>query len=201
MMHKMNILVITPMESERDNFKRALDDIQHRNIYRLACSGLGKANAASITALELFGNTSAPQYDLIAVIGYAGGSNRLKQGDFVIPKMARYHDVECPEDLVPELSKVYELQGNDNVIVLTGDSFVTENNVKQISEKNTTCEAILYDMETAAVCQIADQADIPVVVLKLVSDNPAKSDNLQSFDEFVKTHSNFSQFVHYLESL
>ena len=197
----MNILVIAPMKVEADNFTRALNGIQHRHHYRVCNSGIGKVNAASNTALELYGNPSARRYDLIAVIGYAGGSNRLGQGDFVIPRIARYHDVNCPVDLVPELTKEFELEGSDNVMILTGDSFVTHENVIQINKQNTKCDAVLYDMEATAVCQVAEEAEIPVIVMKLVSDKPASSNNLQSFNEFVETHVNFSQFVHYLEAL
>ena len=197
----MHILVLAPMKQEYINFNKALAGISHRHHYRVAHTGVGKVNAASVASLELFGNPSAPNFDLVAVIGYAGGSARLSQGDFVIPKLAKYHDIECPEDLVPELHQEFELEGNDNVMVLTGDSFVTSKNVAHIYKKNDSCESAIYDMETAAVCQVASQGDIPVIVLKLVSDKPADTNNLQTFSEFVETHSNFSQFVHYLESL
>lgn len=195
----MRILVVAPMEVEALNFKKALVSIPHSNIYNVVTTGVGKVNAAATTALELWSGPHAGSYDLVAVIGYAGGSLRLKQGDFVIPKVAKYHDVSCPADIVPDLSKEYELQGNDNICVLTGDTFVTEDNVSQVSSKNISCESSIFDMEAAAVCQVAD--DIPVLVMKLISDNPSSKDNLQSFEEFVRTHSNFAQFVYYLESL
>lgn len=195
----MNILVVAPMAVEAQNFKHALDSIAHKHQYRVVQSGVGKVNAATEVALELYGNPTRPAYDLIAVIGYAGGSSRLSQGDFVIPSCAKYHDVNCPEDLVPELTKTYDLQGSDNCVILTGDSFVTTQNIESVQNCNPGCDSIIFDMESAAVCQVAEET--PVIVMKLISDIPAVENNLQSFSDFVDTHSNFSQFVHYLESL
>lgn len=198
----LNILVVAPMESEAKNFKQALSTIEHSNSYKVIQTGVGKVNAAYNTALELYGNVRK-SYDLVAVIGYAGASSRLEQGSFVAPCCAKYHDVVVPNslntELVEDLVTTYPLQGFDDVIILTGDSFVTKSNVSKINSHLGNFSAALYDMESAAVCQVAE--NIPVVVLKIVSDNPQKDSNLQSFSEFVETHSNFSQFVHFLESL
>jgi len=61
---------------------------------------------------------------------------------------------------------------------------------------------VLFDMEATAVAQIFYDVSIPVLVMKLISDVPQlDSENLQSFSEFVETHTDFSQFVFYLESL
>lgn len=196
----MNILVIAPLVSEYKNFRKTLESVPHSNHYHVVQSGVGKANAAATVALELYGNPDV-EYDLIAVIGYAGGSSRLKQGDFVIPCSTKYHDANCPSDIVPELTKEYSLEGSDNYIILTGDSFVTKDNIAEISSHSTDYDAIVFDMESASVCQIAEDSGIPVIVMKLISDIPSQSNNMQSFNEFVKTHSNFIQFLQYLESL
>lgn len=196
----MNILVIAPMRVEADNFIKALKGIEHHNYYKVSCVGVGKVNAASNTALELYGCANSKRYDLVAVIGYAGASSRFKQGDFVIPMAARYHDVSVPVGIVDELNKVFKLEGSDEVIILTGDSFVTKSNVSFIQSKFGG-SSFLFDMESAAVAQVAGMEDIPVVVLKLVSDIPSNKNNLLTFEEFVENNSNFSQFVHYLEAL
>lgn len=192
----MNILVIAPMHSEFASFNNSLASIPHKNHYKVVEVGVGKVNAAANTAIELYGNPHSKGYDLIAVIGYAAASSNIPQGSFVIPLSAKYYDTDCPDSII-ELSKTYELQGQDDIIILTGDSFVTAANVTSIN-RSTTSTSIVYDMETAAVCQVAEET--PVIALKLISDNPS-SNNLQSFTEFVKTHSNFSQFVYYLESI
>ena len=57
-------------------------------------------------------------------------------------------------------------------------------------------------METAAVCQAAAAvADIPVVVVKMVSDIPEECDTEHSYDEFVDSHSDFGMIVDCLENL
>jgi nucleoside phosphorylase len=59
----------------------------------------------------------------------------------------------------------------------------------------------LFDMEATAVCQVAEMFDLPIVVVKMVSDVPEEGDNEHSYDEFVDSHSDFGVFIDYLESL
>ena len=49
--------------------------------------------------------------------------------------------------------------------------------------------------------QAAELFDLPVVVVKMVSDVPEEGDNEFSYDEFVNSHSDFGVFVDYLETL
>lgn len=62
-------------------------------------------------------------------------------------------------------------------------------------------EAGLFDMESTAVCQAAELFDLPVVVVKMISDVPEEGDTEHSYDEFVDSHSDFGAFVEYLEEL
>ena len=63
-------------------------------------------------------------------------------------------------------------------------------------------EAGLFDMETAAICQAAATlTDIPVVVVKMVSDIPEECDTEHSYDEFVDSHSDFGTILDYIENL
>ena len=60
----------------------------------------------------------------------------------------------------------------------------------------------LFDMEATAICQAVELlSDIPVVVVKMVSDIPEAGDSTFSYDEFVDSHSDFGCFVDYLENL
>ena len=43
--------------------------------------------------------------------------------------------------------------------------------------------------------------DLPVVVVKMVSDVPEEGDNECSYDEFVDSHSDFGAIIDYLENL
>ena len=57
-------------------------------------------------------------------------------------------------------------------------------------------------MESTAVCQAAELfGDLPVVVVKMVSDVPEEGDNECSYDEFVDSHSDFGAIIDYLENL
>ena len=62
-------------------------------------------------------------------------------------------------------------------------------------------KSALFDMESTAVCQAAELFDLPVVVVKMVSDVPEQGDTEHSYDEFVDSHSDFGCFIDYLEQL
>jgi len=199
----MKILIIAPKSSECENFRRALTRYSHshklNHEYKVETAGFGKANAAGTAALYAY-NPDNWVPDLVAVIGYAAGSSKYKQGDFVIPSKALYYDAHCPAGVVEDLERVYDLQGIEPVTILTGDSFVDKTLAEQLVDRFGG--DVLFDMEATAVAQIFYDVSIPVLVMKLISDVPQlDSENLQSFSEFVETHTDFSQFVFYLESL
>lgn len=195
----MHILIVAPTKNEYLSMKRTLDTIQHAHHYSLIQSGVGKAAAASTTAINVF-HPAAPKFDLIAVIGYAAASTSYEQGEIVIPNQACYHDADCPSEIVPELTKIYPLQGSDNCIILTGDSFVTKELADKLTEKYGS--SVLFDMEATAICQVADQSETPVVVIKYVSDIPqSDSQNLQTFEDFSSSKPIFPEVLAYLESL
>jgi nucleoside phosphorylase len=56
-------------------------------------------------------------------------------------------------------------------------------------------------MEATAICQAAALYNLPVVVVKMVSDVPEMGDTEFSYDEFVNAHTDFTAFVEYLEQL
>lgn len=193
----MKILVLAPMEQEYFNFKNSLSKYPTlTNEYDVVCIGIGKVNAASNTALSIMKSN----YDLVCLVGYSA-SAYFKQGDFVIPSISVVNDISIPAGIADELLEVYHLNGVDPVAISTGDVFVTESNLSQVEyvSRQFIDLPLIFDMECHAVAQVLDHA-YPFVVLKLISDSP-HGDNLQTFSEFVETHSDFSQFVSYLESL
>ena len=200
----MNILVLAPMKEECEYFKLAIikflkeNELKHR--YFIKNIGVGKASAAAETVLALNNVSVTIPYDLIFLIGYAAATKAFPKGSFVFPDKTMYHDTpHSNAELFQDLTKSYELQGSDkNTTILTGDQFVT----KELAEKLITQygNRLLFDMEAAAVCQICQDTEIPVLVMKMISDNP-EEDNLESFEDFVKTHSDFSAFVYFTETL
>ena len=139
-------------------------------------------------------------YDLIFLIGYAAATKQFPKGTFVFPDKTMYHDTpHSNAALFEDLTKSYELQGSDkNTTILTGDQFVDKAIVENLMIQYGN--RLLFDMEASAVCQISQDTDIPVLVMKMVSDNP-EEDNLESFEEFVKNNSDFSAFVYFTETL
>lgn len=190
----MKILVICPMKQEHNLFKKALASFGFKkHYYKVVEVGIGKVAAASETAVQL-----CSDYDLVAVIGFAAATKDCKQGDFMIPSVARYSDCHAPEGLVPSYDKEYELQGCDESKILTADMFADASWVKYNKKKFGS--PLVFDMESTAVAQVCEDFEVPCLVMKLISDIP-ETQNEQDFDEFVNTHQDFTQFVEYLESL
>lgn len=197
----MKILVVAPMQREYSNFNAALEGFQTlKNDYTVIHAEVGKVNAAASVSKTLAFQTEkgpAGMFDLVAIIGYAAGSRDFKQGDFVAPNKVCYHDARVPKGLIPELDAVYKVEGDNDITVLTGDSFVDASLAEKL-EQQFGSKAI-YDMEAAAVCQICAKYGLPVVVLKMISDVPQNQHTVQSFEEFVNSHTDFGNFVEYLE--
>ncbi len=195
-----NILVITPMASEMENMLQALNNYANPlvNTYTIRRGYVGKVYAAAATALAL----EEEKFDIVAVIGYAAASKEFAKGDVICPREARYHDARVPEGLdgVSFLTNPYPLIGTDDATIYTGDSFVGKEMIEEIKERFGTPRA-LFDMEATAVCQIAAQRGIPVVVMKMVSDTPELGCDADSFEKFVTENTDFSAFVEILERL
>lgn len=192
----MKYLIVAPTEREYANIRRAVEGRELSNNYVVTCSGIGKALAAANTAMAIKAN----DVDRVAVIGYAASTLDRKQGDVVAPRVARYHDCRIPDNFIPELTDPYPLLGHDDAVVWTGDSFVDAKIIGELKQR-FGFESGLFDMEATAVCQVADMFDLPVVVIKMVSDVPETGHTEQSYDEFADSHSDFGVFVDYLENL
>ena len=194
----MRYLVITPTEREYRNMSAAVQREGLKNSYMVARTGVGKALSAAGAALAIArGNGDV---DRVAIVGYAASTIGRQRGDIVAPRVARYYDCRIPGDFVPELTDPHPLLGHDDAMVLTGDSFVDGDIIRSVKEQMGV-ESALFDMEATAICQAAELFDLPVVVIKMVSDVPEEGDNEFSYDAFVDSHTDFSAFVDYLEEL
>ena len=194
----MKYLVVTPTEREYHNMSAAIarDGLTHQ--YTVVRTGVGKALAASGTALAIARTNG--DYDRVAVVGYAASTLGRERGEIVAPRVARYYDCRIPGDFVPELTDPHPLLGHDDAVVWTGDSFVDGDIIREVKEQYGL-KSGLFDMEATAVCQAAELFDLPVVVVKMVSDVPEQGDDEFSYDAFVDSHTDFSVFVDYLEAL
>lgn len=170
-----------------------------KNSYSIVRTGVGKALAAASTAQALV--RANGEIDRVAVIGYAASTSDRERSDIVAPRVARYHDCRVPGDFVPELTEPYPLLGHDDAVVWTGDAFVDGEMISQIKSRFGVSSG-LFDMEATAVCQAAELfGQIPVVVVKMVSDVPESGDTECSYDDFVNAHTDFTPFIEYLEKL
>ncbi len=194
----MRYLIIAPTEREYRNITKTLEGRVTHNQYQVSRCGVGKALAAANTALAIA--RAKGDIDRVAIIGYAASTLGRERGELVAPRVARYHDCRIPGDFVPELTEPYPLLGHDDAVVWTGDSFVDAEIIADVKSR-FGMKSGLFDMEATAVCQAAELFDLPVVVVKMVSDVPEEGDNEHSYDEFVDSHSDFGVFVDYLENL
>lgn len=195
----MNYLVLAPTSREYKNMNDALAGRGLQHVYTVVRCGVGKALAAANTALAIA--RAGGEFDRVAVVGYAASAAGRRRGEVVAPRVARYHDCRIPQDFVPELTEPYPLIGHDDAVVLTGDSFVDAAMIAEAKERFGLTSG-LFDMEATAVCQAAELfGDLPVVVVKMVSDVPEEGDSEHSYDEFVDSHSDFGAIVDYLENL
>jgi nucleoside phosphorylase len=194
----MRYLVITPTEREYRNMSAAVQREGLKNSYMVARTGVGKALSAAGAALAIA--RANGDIDRVAIVGYAASTIGRQRGDIVAPRVARYYDCRIPGDFVPELTDPHPLLGHDDAMVLTGDSFVDGDIIRSVKEQMGV-DSALFDMEATAICQAAELFDLPVVVIKMVSDVPEEGDNEFSYDAFVDSHTDFSAFVDYLEEL
>ncbi len=196
----MRYLVVTPTERECRNMTQALEKCNDlSNTYTVIRTGVGKALAAASTAQALARGNG--EYDRIAVVGYAASTLGRERGEIVAPRIARYHDCRIPGDFVPELTEPYPLLGHDDAVIWTGDSFVDKEIITEIKER-FGLKSGLFDMEATAVCQASELfGQLPVVVVKMVSDIPEAGDSEFSYDDFVNAHTDFEPFIEYLEQL
>lgn len=151
-------------------------------------SGVGKVNAASTTQYII--DTYKPKF--IINTGVAGSlSSDLKVGDVVIAEKMVQHDFDVTafgspkgymdNGVEPDKPTIYYSdkklidnfteKTNKNLkkgTIATGDIFVTDKNLKNNIKKEFNADVI--DMESAAIVQTAKRNNIPVLVLRTISD-------------------------------
>ena len=196
----MQVLICAPTAREYRAMRYALDRAESlKHSYDLVEVGIGKAlsSAGVSRALAL----ADKRYDLLAVVGFAAATLGREQGDVVMPSRAIHHDAIIPEGFCPEITDPRTLRGQDREVVFTGDSFVNADIVREVKAR-FGIEYALFDMEIAAICQVAELYDnIPVVAVKYVSDVPEAGHSEQSYDEFADAHSDFTELLMRIEEL
>lgn len=199
----MRVLICAPTSREYRAMRYALDkaaDLRHS--YDLKEVGIGKAlSSAGVSRALTLAETDGIKYDMLAVVGFAASALGRKQGDIVMPSRAIHHDAIIPDGFCPEITDPRTLRGSDAETVFTGDSFVNADIIREVKARfGVDCG--LFDMEIAAICQVAELYDnIPVVAVKYVSDVPEEGHSEHSYDEFADAHSDFTPLLKRLEEL
>lgn len=167
----------------------------------LVQSGIGKVNAAiSATLLiERF------RCEAIINTGSAGAINhQLSIGDVVIANQLAYHDADSRAfgydyGQIPQMPKYYPCDKKLAKLcraaaeesrlhvkigeIVSGDSFVATDE-RKADILSYFPQAMVTEMEGTAIAQVAYQFDIPVAVIRSVSDT-ADGEANQSFDDFI----------------
>lgn len=196
----MNILIAAPTQREYRNMLAAVERAgSTRHTYTVVCCGVGKAAAAASVARAVV--LADKPFDLAAAIGYAAGTEGFVQGEVVMPSQVRYHDCNVPDGFVPELTDPYAICGGDGTTVFTGDSFVDAAIVREVKQRFGISRA-LFDMEIGAIAiALSLCGNIPLAVVKMISDVPEAGHTDLSYEEFADNHSDFSAFIDRLENI
>lgn len=199
----MRVLICAPTSREYRAMRYALDHASALlHDYDLVEVGIGKAlSSAGVARALTLAEAEGVKYDMLAVVGFAASALGRKQGDIVMPSRAIHHDAIIPEGFCPEITDTRALRGSDPETVFTGDSFVNADIIREVKARfGVDCG--LFDMEIAAICQVAELYDnIPVVAVKYVSDVPEEGHSEYSYDEFADAHSDFTPLLKRLEEL
>lgn len=169
----------------------------------LAKSGVGKVAASTTTQFLI--DKYKPDY--LINIGIAGSvSDNLKAGDMIIAEKMVQHDFDvtafgCPrgyidngiepdkptifysdKKLVDSFKQEFKSRMNSPIVigtVATGDIFVNQEKLKkQIRDEFS---ALAVDMECAAIAQSARKNNIPLVVIKTISDS--ENDSVREYKQ------------------
>ncbi|GGI70035.1 5'-methylthioadenosine/S-adenosylhomocysteine nucleosidase [Shewanella hanedai] len=160
-------------------------------------SGVGKVNAA-ITTYVLINHFNSSSIIFTGIAGAAGPE--LNVADVVISTALVQHDVDLTAFGAPKgqldghddryfyadkklqniaLEAAKKVVGKDRIhsgIIATGDQFIADKAV--VSMLLEEFNAIAVEMEGAAVAQVADMFDIPLVVIRTISDKADGSAHL-----------------------
>jgi adenosylhomocysteine nucleosidase len=176
------ILIVAAMQSEIEYIEKHIHNDTH-----LLKTGVGKVNAAFQLAKAL----SANQYDAIINLGLAGATKPFIPGDVVFIDEATYHDFDLTmfgyhKGQVPgyppffksdqELKKQIEkaISNIKHGTLYTGDRFMT----------GKMEDAMVFDMESAALFQVASSFHIPIISIKVISDIVGDHGHLENYRRF-----------------
>lgn len=158
----------------------------------LVVTGIGKVSAA--VAIRLFSPS------LVLNVGVSGTlSQEVERGDIVVADRVCYHDVYCGTELAYGQVQGYPLYYLVETIymeklratvvpfhiggVACGDRFLSDP-AEFIFIQEHFPEALALDMESAAVAQTSYIHQLPIMVIRLISDTPSRADGYAQYQQF-----------------
>lgn len=192
---------------ELDN-QKSYKFIFNNEIYYLIQGQVGKVNTAIVLSrLAMLLNIKR-----VFNIGTSGGIDKsLNINDVIIATKVGYHDVDvsnfgykigqipgderyynCDMDFVNKklVRSKYSIRKG---IILSGDSFITRENLNLTNLVNEEC--LCCEMESAAVGQVCTKLKIPFVIIRSISDLTFKEFNFDLNDNNVHSSSTNSALV------
>ena len=187
----------------------------------LGWSGWGKVSAArAAMRLITLDIDNYPKVESIIFCGVAGAaSSLLNQWDILIPYELIQHDMDATpiyaEHIIPALNEsrlkadfelvkwsteiikkakkeaiINEFGKVYNELVATGDTFISDKEkIREIQIKIPELYAV--EMEGAAVAQVANQENIPCLIIRIISDK-ADGSAQENFEDFLKIYQDSS---------
>ena len=190
----MKIGLLVAMDKEYEQLRHLEND----NIF-VCKTGMGKVNAA-INTTQMINNFHP---DLIISSGCAGGaSTKLNVLDVVVGSRVVYHDAyygledkeygrvqglpkyyEAPQKLIDIAKDLDYTHHIHDGLIASGEWFVDSvDKVKEILGHFP--DAIGIDMESGAIAQTCHIFNVPFISFRVVSDVPAKENNVADYENF-----------------
>ena len=190
-------LISDKKEESHNNFVFTSGQIGQHDIIAMQC-GIGKVNSA-IGTLTMLDNY---QPEIVINTGVAGGADAsMHVLDLLIATGIAYHDVWCgpgteygaaygfPAEL-PVYERIVDIARQtvkgDNVrygLICSGDKFITtENEIAEI--KSHFASALAVDMESASIAQVCNMRNVPVNIIRVISDTPGQEENISQYENF-----------------
>ena len=178
-----------------DGFTFHSGKVGQNDVVAMQC-GIGKVNAA-IGTLTLL-NHYKP--GLVINTGVAGGASQdAHVMDVIVASTIAYHDVWCGPGTQYGEASGYPLYFESDEryaslipncadvkrgLICSGDKFIASLEEVQAIQKAFP-QVLAVDMESASIAQVCKLRDVPVLVMRVISDSPgASKDNTAQYNDF-----------------
>lgn len=193
-------------------FKRdfVIGKMNHKEVL-LAMTGVGKVS----TAMTLTHILDKYKIDEIINVGSAGGLVELQNiGDVVIATSGSYHDryysdlpdttesnqFTCDQGMIDHLVPLLEQASMKCHVgkMISGEQFLSQNIPHYHHVQKYFGDAISVDMESTTVMDVASMFNVPVIVIRSLSDVPVHDDHAGQYDQYLEFASAQSALICHL---